>query len=101
MEGSVDPYAIYTDDHVDIDTTIVDTIDPADTLIDPPEIADGDIHEDLNFWQRAILYMDPGGRTTKNYVGDLVGRLPGAFEDHRMTSYLAKLERHAEATSIA
>jgi len=63
--------------------------------------ADGDIHEDLNFWQRAILYMDPGGRTAKSYVGDLVGRLPGAFEDHRMTSYLAKLERHAEPSSIA
>jgi hypothetical protein len=45
MEGSVDPYAIYTDDHVEVDTTIPDSIEPDDTLIDPPDITDAGIHE--------------------------------------------------------
>ena len=34
----MDPYAIYTDDHVDVPHTIPDSIDVDDNLIDPPEL---------------------------------------------------------------
>ena len=57
--------------------------------------ADGELHDDLNFWERMLLYLDPAGRDAKTYVKDLAGRLPGAFDDHKMTSYLAKIEKLA------
>lgn len=56
--------------------------------------AEGDIHDDLNFWQRMLIYLDPAGRDAKAYVNDLVGRLPGAFEDHKVANYVKKLARH-------
>ncbi len=58
--------------------------------------AEGAIHDDLNFWQRMLLYLDPAGRDPKAYINDLVGRLPGALDDHKVRNYIEKLSRHAD-----
>lgn len=53
---------------------------------------EGKMHEDLTFWDRLLLAMDPKGREAKQYVSELIGKLPGAFEDHKVGEYVRKLE---------
>ena len=54
---------------------------------------DGAIHEDLNFWERMLIYLDPAGRDAKTYINALADRLPGALDDHRAEAYVAKLSK--------
>ncbi len=52
---------------------------------------DGTLHDDLNFWERLLIYLDPAGRDAKRYIEALADRLPGALDDHRADAYVAKL----------
>ena len=45
MEGSVDTHAIYAEDDLQVDTTVPETMEQDDPLIDPLDTTDNDIHE--------------------------------------------------------
>ena len=51
----------------------------------------GHIHEDVSSWERLLLYLDPSGRSPKQYIKEIADRLPGALDDHAMDNYLIKL----------
>ena len=49
------------------------------------------IHEDPNSWKRLLLYVDPKGRNSREYINAILDRFPGAIDDHRIENYLKKL----------
>lgn len=50
------------------------------------------LHEDPNFWKRLLLYVDPKGRNSKEYINAIIERFPSAIDDHRLENYLKKLD---------
>ncbi len=49
------------------------------------------IHANPNSWKRLLLYVDPKGRSSREYINAILDRFPGAVDDHRIEHYLKKL----------
>ncbi len=52
----------------------------------------GNIHDDPDFWKRMLIYIDPKGRSSSDYINAIIDRFPESVDDHKIGNYVKKLQ---------